>query len=141
MDILTPEKRSEVMSRIRAKDTKPELAVRIAAHRLGFRFRLHRKDLPGRPDLVFPRLRKVIFVHGCFWHRHQDCKQAYSPKSNVAFWTEKFTSNVERDRRSVRELEKRGWQSLVIWECETTEQPMLLRRISNYLRNHRKRKQ
>ncbi|WP_461328137.1 very short patch repair endonuclease [Bradyrhizobium barranii] len=106
------------MSRIRSKNTKPELAVRSMAHRMGYRFRLHRRDLPGTPDLVFASKRKVIFVHGCFWHGH-GCKRGGSgPKSNGEFWSAKITRNRERDMRVRRELEAEGWKSLVIWECE-----------------------
>lgn len=133
MDILAPAQRSELMSRIRGKNTKPELAVRRVAHALGFRFRLHCRDLPGSPDLVFSRLCKVVFVHGCYWHRHPRCRYAYSPKSNVEFWREKFSENVARDRIAVRELRRRGWQVLVIWECETADVDTLTRRLSAYL--------
>ena len=107
------------MSRIRGKDTTPELAVRSALHRLGYRFRLHRRDLPGRPDIVLPKYGTVIFVHGCFWHRHARCKYAYTPKSRVEFWHHKFQQNVERDRRVQRELRRLGWKVIVVWECET----------------------
>lgn len=108
-----------MMSNIKGRDTRPEIAVRRIAHRLGFRFRLHRNDLPGRPDLVFPRYRAVVFVHGCFWHRHRGCRYAYLPKTRVRFWTEKFRDNVARDRRNVDTLGKLGWRVLIIWECET----------------------
>lgn len=133
MDILSPTQRSKLMSRIQGKDTKPELGVRRVAHALGFRFRLHRRDLPGCPDLVFPRLSKIIFVHGCFWHRHQKCRYAYSPKSNIAFWQEKFSANVARDRRVVRELKEQGWEVLVVWECEVADVSALERRLTTYL--------
>src|SRR4051794_37940993 len=105
MDIVDRETRSRMMSRIRGRDTKPELAVRRLAHRMGYRFRLHRRDLAGSPDLVFPGRRKVIFVHGCYWHRHPGCRFAYSPKSNVDFWNEKFSSNVARDTTVFLQLE------------------------------------
>jgi DNA mismatch endonuclease (patch repair protein) len=133
VDILTPDQRSAMMSRIRSKDTKPEMIVRRAAHALGYRFRLHRRDLPGRPDLVFPRLGKVIFVHGCFWHRHEGCRYSYSPKSNLAFWKKKFTRNVERDRETMKKLQKLGWIVLVIWECETVDLSTLTYRLSSFL--------
>src|SRR5690349_19818749 len=116
LDIVSPEKRSAMMAGIRGKDTKPELRVRRTAHALGFRYRLHRHDLPGTPDLVFPRLRKVIFVHGCYWHRHPGCRFAYTPKSNTEFWRRKFEANQERDQRSLSELRKQGWDPFVIWE-------------------------
>jgi DNA mismatch endonuclease (patch repair protein) len=133
MDVLTPEQRSAMMARIRGKDTKPELLVRQMIHALGFRFRLHRRDLPGTPDIVFPRLRKIIFVHGCFWHRHQ-CRFAYTPKSNTEFWNRKFSANVERDSRSVGELRALGWRVFVVWECQTKEPSCLLVKIDRFLR-------
>jgi DNA mismatch endonuclease (patch repair protein) len=122
------------MARIRGKDTKPELAVRRIAHGLGFRFRVHRRDLPGSPDLVFPRLRKVVFVHGCYWHRHAGCRYAYSPKSNIPFWHAKFDANVARDRLAVVELKKLGWEVLIVWECETKDEDKLVRGLATYLR-------
>lgn len=120
MDRLTPNQRSENMSRIRAKDTRPERVVRSALHRLGYRFRLHRKDLPGTPDIVLPKHRLVIFVHGCFWHRHPGCRLAYVPKTRPAFWSDKFATNRQRDRRHGAALERLGWRVVVIWECETS---------------------
>lgn len=119
MDIVSPTHRSRMMARIRGKSTKPELIVRRVAHRLGYRFRLHRKDLPGSPDVVFPRLRLAVFVNGCFWHRHRNCRYAYNPKTNVEFWVRKFQNNVLRDTRAKEELEDMGWRVLIIWECET----------------------
>lgn len=136
MDILAPEQRSVLMSRIRGKGTKPELAVRRIAHGLGFRFRVHRRDLPGSPDLVFPRLRKVIFVHGCYWHRHPGCRYAYSPKSNISFWYAKFDANVARDRLAIVELEKLGWEILIVWECETKDEDKLARSLATYLKTN-----
>ena len=118
-DTLTPRQRSERMARIRSTDTKPELALRKALHAQGLRYRL-RSKLPGRPDLVFPRYKAVVFVHGCFWHRHAGCKVASTPKTNISFWTEKFERNVSRDQRVVRELESAGWRVFVAWECELT---------------------
>lgn len=119
MDILTLEQRSEAMSRIRGRNTKPEMLVRRSAHALGYRFRLHRKDLPGSPDLVFPSRKIALFVHGCFWHRHEDCRIAYMPKSNETFWQDKFARNVERDRKAMCALEALGWTPMVVWECQT----------------------
>lgn len=133
-DIFERAKRSEIMSRIRGRDTKPELVVRRIAHRLGFRFRLHRKDLPGSPDIVFPRYRAIIMVHGCFWHRHPGCKYAYTPKTRVQFWRQKFEGNVVRDRRNERALSERGWRTTVIWECETKDQQAVAARIESFLR-------
>ena len=118
VDFLSPSERSERMSRIRSSNTSPELALRRALHALGFRFRLHRKDLPGRPDIVLPRYSTVVFVHGCFWHRHAGCKVASTPKSNTEFWVEKFNRNVARDNRSSESLKAQGWKVIVTWECE-----------------------
>ena len=118
VDKLTKEKRSWNMSRIRGKDTKPEIIVRSILHKNGFRFRLNRKDLPGKPDIVLPKHQSVIFVHGCFWHRHSRCRFAYNPKSRVKFWQNKFSRNVERDRFVKKELKKMGWKVIVVWECE-----------------------
>lgn len=109
------------MRRIKSKETKPEIAVRQLAHSLGYRFRLHRRDLAGRPDMVFPKRNVALFIHGCFWHRHEKCRFAYSPKSNVEFWETKLKNNVERDERVKRELERLGWRVAIIWECETSD--------------------
>lgn len=133
-DIVSPTRRSEMMRRIRAKGTKPELIVRSTVHRLGHRFRLHVKDLPGSPDLVFPGRRLVLFVHGCFWHRHRGCSCAYRPKSNIAFWEGKFKSNVARDKRVVRELEEMGWRVAIVWECETANPEGLREELKKLLR-------
>src|SRR4051812_25200282 len=113
------------MSRIRGKDTKPELLVRSELHRRGYRFRLHCRTLPGCPDLVLHKHRLAVFVHGCFWHRHQNCKFAYSPKSRRTFWAAKFCRNVERDAEVFRDLRRLGWRVAVIWECETRSGRML----------------
>jgi DNA mismatch endonuclease (patch repair protein) len=118
VDFLSPLARSERMARIRSKDTQPELALRKVLHALGLRYRLHGAGLPGKPDLVFPRYRTVVFVHGCFWHRHPGCKIATTPKSNTPFWVEKFERNVMRDARVATELQAQGWRVLVTWECE-----------------------
>ncbi|WP_145651406.1 very short patch repair endonuclease [Pseudoduganella lurida] len=118
VDSLTPAQRSERMSRIRGKDSQPELALRRALHRLGLRYRLHSNDLPGKPDMVFPRHKAVVFVHGCFWHRHENCKVATTPKSNTVFWIEKFEKNMQRDRRVTGLLRDLGWRVFVVWECE-----------------------
>jgi len=119
-DSLSPEQRSSLMSRIRGKDTGPEVAVRRLAHGLGFRFRLHRRDMPGTPDLVFPRPRKVVMVHGCFWHHHQDpaCRNAVLPKTRSEWWRAKLLANAARDARNVERLSAEGWNVLVLWECE-----------------------
>lgn len=118
VDFLTPTQRSERMSRIRSRDSQPELALRRVLHRLGLRYKLHTKDLPGKPDLVFPRYRAVVFVHGCFWHRHEGCNIATTPKSNTPFWVEKFGKNVMRDTRVAAQLKGLGWNVFVAWECE-----------------------
>jgi DNA mismatch endonuclease, patch repair protein len=133
MDIVDRARRSAMMAKIRGKDTKPELRVRQVAHALGFRFRLHRRALPGSPDLVFPRMKKVILVHGCYWHRHEGCRYAYSPKSNIAFWQKKFRQNHERDLRALSNLAEQGWDPLVIWECETRDPQILRARIVEHL--------
>lgn len=106
------------MASIRGKNTKPEIIVRRFLHRLGFRFQLHRRDLPGRPDIVLPKYRTVVEVRGCFWHRHEGCPFAYMPKSNQEFWEEKLNGNRERDRRNLRELTRLGWRVIEVWECE-----------------------
>lgn len=121
VDSLSKKHRSWNMSRIQAKNTKPEMIVRSMIHKWGFRFSLHRKDLPGKPDIVLPKYETVIFVHGCFWHRHPRCKYAYTPKSRVEFWEQKFTDNVKRDRRNRRELRKLGWDAVIVWECLTKD--------------------
>jgi len=118
MDFLTPGQRSERMSRIRSRDTGPELALRHALHRLGLRYRLRNRHLPGNPDLVFPRYHAVVFVHGCFWHRHVGCKVANTPKSNTEFWAAKFERNVKRDAKVAWELAALGWRVFLVWECE-----------------------
>lgn len=123
------------MSRIRCKDTKPELTVRSMLHRMGYRFRLHIKSLPGCPDIILPKHRVVIFVHGCFWHRHPGCKYAYTPKSRQAFWNEKFEINQKRHKKVTEELEKLGWKTFVIWECEAAKPYQLHDRIVDYLGN------
>lgn len=119
MDQLTPSQRSENMSRIRSQDTRPELAVRRFLHKCGFRYRLHRKDLVGSPDIVLPKHRVVLFVHGCFWHRHVGCARATTPKTNVQFWQDKFAKTVDRDHRAETALNAQGWDVQVIWECRT----------------------
>ena len=112
------EQRSRNMSAIKSKNTKPEIAVRKLLHSMGYRFRLHRKDLPGSPDIVLPKYKTVIFVHGCFWHRHENCKYASNPKTRKEFWESKFKANVKRDLEIQEKIKNIGWQSSVIWECE-----------------------
>ena len=130
MDIVTKATRSRMMAGIRNKDTKPEILVRKHLHSLGFRFRLHRRIGKARPDLVLSRWRTCIFVHGCYWHRHEGCKLASKPKSNTAFWKSTFNQNVERDKRNIAELEALGWSVGIIWECSLRdgsfmEQPLV----------------
>ncbi len=121
------------MSRIKGKDTKPEKTVRSILHKNGFRFRLNSNDLPGKPDIVLPKYRSVILVHGCFWHRHSRCKFAYNPKSRAKFWQNKFSENVERDKFVKKKLRKEGWKVIVVWECETKNPETLKNRLSKYL--------
>ncbi len=132
-DRISKEHRSWNMSRIRASDTQPERVVRSLLHSQGLRFRLHRRSLPGSPDIVLPKHRTAIFVHGCFWHRHPGCRFAYTPRSNVAFWKQKFAANVERDRKVTAALRRLGWRVLTIWECEAANErslAVLSRRLS-----------
>jgi DNA mismatch endonuclease (patch repair protein) len=122
-DTISKKRRSENMSRIRSKDMKPEMLIRKLSHRLGYRHRLHRKDLPGKPDLVYSGRKKVIFVHGCFWHQHDDtnCKISRRPKSNLEYWGPKLDRNVARDASNQAELQRMGWDYIIIWECEARE--------------------
>ena len=132
-DTFTPEERSEIMRRVKGRDTTPELAVRRLVHRLGYRFRLQRKDLPGSPDLAFPSRKKVIFVHGCFWHDHSGCKRARIPQANREYWQRKISRNSERDKESVRQLRMMGWATLVVWECQTHDLEKLAKRLVRFL--------
>ena len=125
--------RSEIMASIRSKNTYPELRVRSMAHRLGFRFRLHSQKLPGSPDLVFPSRHKVIFVHGCFWHRHSCPVGRKVPLSNKGYWLSKFIRNKNRDARRIKDLGKLGWDVLVVWECEISDNLALAKKLSTYL--------
>ena len=134
-DTLTRAERSARMALIRSKNTKPEIRVRKLAHALGYRFRLYKADLPGKPDMVFASRRKVIFVNGCFWHQHADpgCKDARGPQSNRAYWEPKLARNVARDAEHVAALESAGWRVLVLWDCETRGAPALARRLKRFL--------
>lgn len=134
MDRLTPEKRSWNMGRIKSSDTNPEKRVRSTLHRMGYRFRLHRKDLPGKPDIVLPKYKAIIFVHGCFWHRHKNCKNAATPKTRKEFWQQKFQDNVKRDRKVSRSLRKSGWHVHVVWECQTKNQDKLEKNLQTFFR-------
>ncbi len=133
MDRISPEKRSKLMSKIRSKDTKPEMAIRRLVFSLGYRYRLHDRRLPGKPDLVFQSRRKVIFVHGCFWHQHESCRGGRLPKSNIQYWQPKLEKNVLNDKKNQRELLKNGWKVLVIWECEIKEVGYITEKIINFL--------
>ncbi len=133
MDTLTVEERSRRMGLIRGKGTKPELALRKLVSSLGYRYRLHQTKLPGKPDLVFPGRKKVIFIHGCFWHRHIGCKNARWPKSKLDFWKPKLLGNARRDKRKMAELVEMGWTPLVIWECELRDVEYLTNMIKTFL--------
>ena len=131
--IESPELRKRTMQAVRSKDTKPEMVVRRLVHSLGYRFRLHRKDLPGVPDLVFPSRRKIIFVHGCFWHGHPCRGEPRLPKTNRDYWVPKIAGNAERDRVHRRKLERLGWEVLTVWECELKERAPLQNRLMTFL--------
>lgn len=133
MDRLSKELRSWNMSRIRCRDTRPERVVRSLLHGMGFRFRLCRADLPGKPDITLPKWRAVVLVHGCFWHRHRGCRFAYTPKSRIRFWNRKFQQNVVRDRLALRRLRLLGWRVLVVWECQTRFPDGLARRLQRQI--------
>lgn len=134
-DTLAPEERSRRMALIRGRDTGPEMLVRRLVHSMGYRCRLYRSDLPGKPDLVFPGRHKVIFVHGCYWHRHDDpsCKLARLPKSRLDFWQPKLEANAKRDLSNQRALNEKGWEYLVLWECQLKDRPSLEARIRSFL--------
>lgn len=132
-DILTKEKRSWNMSRIRSEDTKPEIAVRQVLHGMGYRFRLHNQNLPGKPDIILPKHKTVIFVHGCFWHRHLGCKYAYNPKSRVEFWRKKFEANVKRDKAVTKELSQLGWKQIVLWECRIKNKDQITKKLKSLI--------
>lgn len=133
-DRFTPEERSRIMSRVKGQNTKPEKIVRSLLHAMGYRFRLHRKDLPGKPDIVLPKHRKVIFVHGCFWHGHENCGRAARPQANTEFWNKKLDSNIARDANTRVELEKLGWHFLIIWQCEMKDVEKLRQRLAHFLK-------
>lgn len=133
MDVYGPETRSRVMRSVGSKDTKPEMQVRRLLHAHGFRFRLHREDLPGKPDIVFPGRRKIIFVHGCFWHQHPSCPHAARPSSNSDYWRRKLDRNVQRDAETQVKLAGMGWTTFVVWECQVRDQAELLRRAADFL--------
>jgi DNA mismatch endonuclease, patch repair protein len=135
VDHVDRKKRSLIMAAVHSEGTGPEMAVRRILHGLGYRYRLHVGTLPGKPDMVFPARRKIVFVHGCFWHRHGDCRYATSPKTRKAFWQSKFAANVERDRRTKRELKRMGWTVLTVWQCELKKRERLTGRLNDFLSN------
>ena len=132
MDTVSPEKRSWTMAQVKDRNTRPEKVVRSLLHRMGCRFRLQRADLPGKPDIVLPKHRTVIFVHGCFWHRHNGCKRASTPTTNIDYWNQKFARNVARDVKNKMALESDGWRILVVWECELKNLAALQTRLLNH---------
>ena len=132
-DVFTPEDRSRVMRAVKGKDTKPEMIVRRMAHALGYRYRLHPKDLPGTPDLVFTGRQKVIFVHGCFWHGHDCARGSRQPKTNAEYWRAKIARNISRDAANLRALDAQGWQALVLWECDLKDRDALAVRLRDFL--------
>lgn len=121
------------MSRIKCKGTSPEIKIRSIIHQQGFRFRINKADLPGKPDIVFPKYRKIIFVHGCFWHGHENCNRAKRPKINIAFWSKKLDDNINRDSKNIRLLKKLGWDVLVIWQCQIKREEWILKRLNKFL--------
>lgn len=133
MDVLTPEQRRRTMAAVKSKNTKPELVVRRLLHAAGYRFRLHRKDLVGKPDIVLPKYRTVVFVHGCFWHQHSACKSAARPASRQEYWEAKLDRNISRDASNRAQLEALGWQVIVVWECEIKAKEALLQRLTSAL--------
>jgi DNA mismatch endonuclease (patch repair protein) len=133
VDVFSKGKRSWIMGRVRGRDTKPEMLVRSLIHRMGFRFRVHRRDLPGNPDIVLPRHRKVLLIHGCFWHGHPGCPRSKRPTTNQAFWDRKLDGNLERDKRFRAELSSMGWKVFVIWQCETKVPDILAKRLEAFL--------
>lgn len=132
-DVVTREKRSWMMSRVKGRDTKPEILIRSMVHRMGFRFRVCQRHLPGSPDIVLPRHLKVVFVHGCFWHGHESCTRSKRPKTNTEFWNKKLDGNIERDKRVRERLYRMGWRVLVIWQCETRKPEQILGKLENFL--------
>jgi DNA mismatch endonuclease (patch repair protein) len=133
MDVFTKEKRSQIMAKVKGKDTKPEKIVRSLLHQMGYRFRLHRKDLPGNPDIVLPKHKKVISVHGCFWHGHKNCRRSKRPSSSRDFWNTKLDKNIERDKHNIAKLKEQGWNPFIVWECETKDQERLRKKLKKFL--------
>ena len=121
------------MGKVKGKNTKPELIVRSMLHKMGYRFRLYRKDLPGNPDIILPKLKKVIFVNGCFWHGHENCKRSKRPTTNSDFWNEKLNKNIHRDKKNIEELNNKGWNSLMVWTCEIKDEKKLKQKLNDFL--------
>jgi DNA mismatch endonuclease (patch repair protein) len=140
MDVFSQEKRSQIMSRVSGKNTKPEIIVRSLLHSMGYRFRLHRSDLPGKPDIALPKYKKVIFVHGCFWHSHNDCPRSKRPATNKKFWLEKLDKNMERDKVIIRNIRQFGWDALVVWTCEVKGMNELKNKLILFLESSENRK-
>lgn len=133
-DRITLENRSRIMSHIRGKSMVPEMIVRRMVHGMGYRYALHRKDLPGKPDLVFPSRKKIIFVHGCFWHQHRGCKDGHVPKSNLEYWIPKLRRNIQRDQTAIETLTNAGWDILVLWECEMSNHDLLSNKLNQFFK-------
>lgn len=132
-DKVTPKIRSRIMSHIRSESTAPEVVLRRLVYGMGYRYRLHRSDLPGNPDLVFQGLKKIIFVHGCFWHQHTECKDGHLPKTNLQYWIPKLERNIQRDKKVVEELTEIGWDVMVIWECQLADRERLAIKLKKFL--------
>jgi len=132
-DVFTPEERSRIMAKVHGADTAPEKTVRSLIHRMGYRFRLNVKELPGKPDIVLPRHKKIILIHGCFWHQHEGCPQAARPTSNIDYWNKKLDRNMIRDSGNMQKLEYLGWNVLVLWECEIKKHDLLLEQLTSFL--------
>ncbi|MCX5657974.1 MAG: DNA mismatch endonuclease Vsr [Candidatus Omnitrophica bacterium] len=139
MDKISKQQRSWNMSRIKSKDTAPELRVRKILHKAGYRYRLYSKNLPGKPDIVFNKFQTAVFIHGCFWHHHKGCKGAYFPKSNIKYWLPKIRRNIQRDKIIVKQLSKEGWRVIIIWECQTYKDEEILKAFSKQLITERQR--
>lgn len=133
MDSISPSRRSDNMSRIKSSNTQPEMQVRRFLHRLGYRYALHKRDLPGVPDLVFPSRKKVVFIHGCFWHQHKGCVDGRIPKSRISYWKLKLQRNVERDRRNISKLRRDGWKVMLVWECGVNKADTISKRLIRFL--------
>jgi DNA mismatch endonuclease (patch repair protein) len=137
MDVFSRGKRSQIMSRISGKDTKPEILVRSLLHRMGYRFRVHKKDLPGKPDITLPKHKKVIFVHGCFWHGHEACPRSKRPSTNAEFWNKKIDSNIVRDKKNIQSLENLGWKTLTLWTCEIKNQDLSKHKLISFMETNK----